>query len=91
MIKNLLSLVLLATIAISASPVFSACTTTQQKADNKQFYSDKDNQDCCCTKQGTSTTYVCDIVAKNACMSGTGVIKLSGPDYCPCEFVKASN
>lgn len=99
MLKKLLSIAILASLALSAAPSFAGTDgtcTDAEKAENKQFYSNtkyssKDAADCCCEK-GASGKYDCTITAKGSCPVDPADkekhIKLSGPDYCPCEFKK---
>ena len=88
MLKRMLSLAVLA-VTLSATPSFAACTTDTQKAENKQYYTNQADQACCCKKQTGTSKYICDVVAKTDCVAAADVIKLSGPNYCPCEFTKS--
>lgn len=89
--KNLLSLVVLASIALSATPSFARVCTAEEKTSNKMFYSDKEKEMCCCERVKGTNKFIGNISAKGDCGTGPNDIdhiKLSGPDYCPCEFTK---
>ncbi len=91
MLKNVLSILVVANIFLVAVPANAACTTDQQKTENKQLYTDQENQACCCRRQGTTTKFICDVVGKADCATNEDTIKLSGPNYCPCEFTRAES